>query len=224
MYVPWTVTTWRPALCRPSRRRCRVCPARSRSRPCVSGQRVLAEGVDAQTEKNLRSLFDLAPFVIEAGRIPPVVTVVPTVSDFEETAVSPELVLVDPALRAQLAMRESVSPEIVEPPDAVAPIDVPAAVVVVPVVSAARVSSVRSRCLSIRPWVRTVQCTFVGGVPDVGGSWAPWLPLRCSPRPASASSVGLCRVTAERSPTLRARHRPRRSPCRKRPLQQHPRR
>ena len=63
------------------------------------------------------------------------VTVVPTVSDFEETAVSPELVLVDPALRAQLAMRESVSPEIVEPPDAVAPIDVPAAVVVVPVVS-----------------------------------------------------------------------------------------
>ena len=63
------------------------------------------------------------------------VTVVPTVSDFEETWVSPELVLVDPALRAHLAMRESVSPEIVEPPHAGAPIGMPAPEVVVPVVS-----------------------------------------------------------------------------------------
>jgi hypothetical protein len=78
-------------------------------------------------------LLDVAATVIEAGQAPQVVTVVPTV--FEETQVSPELVLVDPALRAQLAMRESVSSEVVGPSHSAAPIDVPTSVAVVSVVS-----------------------------------------------------------------------------------------
>jgi hypothetical protein len=82
-------------------------------------------------------LFDLSASAIGAGRISRVVTVVPTVSDYEETSVSPELALVDPALRAHLATRESVSPEIVQPPHAAVPIGVPTPVVVVPVVSEA---------------------------------------------------------------------------------------
>ncbi len=79
-------------------------------------------------------MLDLAATAIEAGRTPRVVTVVPMAFDFEETPVSPELVLVDPALRVQLAMRESVSSEVVDPPHGSAPIDVPAPVPVAQVV------------------------------------------------------------------------------------------
>lgn len=125
-------------------------------------QHVPAKGVDAQTEKNLGSLFDLSASAIGAGRIPRVVTVVPTVSDFEEASVSPELVLVDPALRAHLAMRESVSPEIVEPPHAAAPIGVPAAVVVVPEVSDAE-SSVSPEPVLVDPALRAQRAMHVPG-------------------------------------------------------------
>ncbi|MGZ6662524.1 MAG: hypothetical protein ACXVHL_34935 [Solirubrobacteraceae bacterium] len=87
-------------------------------------------------------------------------SVVPTVSDFEETSVSPELVLVDPALRAHLAMREFVSPEIVAPPNAGAPIGVPAPVVVVPVVSAAE-SSVSPEPVLVDPVLRAQRAMHV---------------------------------------------------------------
>lgn len=83
-------------------------------------------GVEVQTEKDLGSLVDLAAFVVEAELIRRVVTVVPTVSELDGTPVSPELVLVDPTLRVHLATRESASPEVVELPQAVIPIDVPA--------------------------------------------------------------------------------------------------
>jgi hypothetical protein len=123
-------------------------------------QHVPARGVDAQTEKNPGSLFDLSASVIDVRRIPRAVTVVAMVSDFEETPVSPELVLVDPALRAHVAMREAVPPEIVERPQAIAPTDVPAPVVVGSTVSAAE-SSVDPGSVLVDPVLRARRATHV---------------------------------------------------------------